>query len=322
MRIIFLGTPDFAIPSLAALLEAGHEVVAVVTQPDRPSGRRRKMTESPVKAFARERGLPVHSAEDVNDPAFVETLAELEPDLIVVAAFGQKLGPDILNLPRYGCINVHASLLPRHRGAAPVAHAILAGDSETGVTIMEMAESIDTGAILAQQAVPIGPSETAGELEERLAKLGARLLLGTIGKLAGGWSELIPQDEAQATRAPSLRKKDGLIDWSRPADSLDRFVRAMTPWPGAFTFWHRPQKQPLRLVVKDASPDTQRDDGTEAPGTVLSTDDDRLTVQAGEGVLHILRLQPAGKRTMPTGDFLRGHDIGPGSRLGPPQAKG
>jgi methionyl-tRNA formyltransferase len=321
MRIVFLGTPDFAIPSLEALVDAGHDVAAVVTQPDRPSGRRRKMTESPVKAFAQERGLPVHTAEDINDASMVDTLAELAPDLIVVAAFGQKLGPEVLNLPRHGCINVHASLLPRHRGAAPVAHAILAGDPETGVTLMEMAESIDTGAMLAQEAVPIGSSETAGELEERLARLGARLLLDTVGAIAGGWVEPIPQDESKKTRAPSLRKKDGLIDWSRSAEYLDRFARAMSPWPGAYTFWHRPEKQPLRLVVKDAEPDARSDDGAEEPGTVLSADDGRLTVQTGEGVLHVLRLQPAGKRPMPTGDFLRGHDLGPGSRLGPPHAK-
>lgn len=317
MRILFLGTPEFAVPSLAALVEAGHEVACVVTQPDRPSGRRRQVTDSPVKRLATERGLPVRQSDDVNDPAFVEGLAALRPELIVVAAFGQKLGRRLLSLPTHGCINVHASLLPRHRGAAPVAHALLAGDAETGVSLLRMAAAIDSGDILAQEAVPIAPTETTGQLTARLAALGARLLLQVVGQVAGGWEEAIPQDPARSTRAPSLRKDDGLMDWTRPAATLDRFVRAMTPWPGAFTFWCPPSKPPLRLVVHEAVPGAaEQEAAAAAPGTVVALDAGRISVQTGDGLLHLLRLQPAGKREMTAAEFLCGYKLPVGSAFG------
>ncbi len=321
MRILFLGTPEFAVPSLAALIEAGHDVACVVTQPDRPSGRRRRLAASPAKRFAAERGLALRQSDDVNEEEFLDGLAEMQPELVVVAAFGQKLGVRFLRLPRCGCINVHASLLPRHRGAAPIAHAILAGDSETGVTIMQMAETMDTGDILVQEAVPIGPSETTGELTARLAKLGARLLLDAIGQIAGGWAQAVPHDQAQATRAPAFHKNDGLIDWSRPAAYLDRFVRAMTPWPGAFTFCSPQGKAPLRLVICEAVPD----DATPAeapPGSILAAEGEQLSVQTGDGILHVLRLQPAGKRPMSAADFLRGHSLPTGSLLRGPEQSG
>ena len=313
MRIVFFGTPDIAVASLAALLQAGHEVPCVVTQPDRPSGRRRHLTPPPVKVFATEHGLRVLQTDAVNDRAFLAELATSEPELIVVTAFGQKLGRRLLALPPGGCVNVHASLLPRHRGAAPIAHAILAGDPETGVTIMEMAPQMDAGDVLAQEATPIGPRETTAALTERLATLGARLLAQTLDDLAAGRIQPIPQDHAKATLAPSLRKNDGAIDWKRPAADLDRLVRAMTPWPGAFTFWAPVGRKPLRLLVVEA--DAAPGDAAE-PGRVASADEAHITVETGDGLLRLLRVQPAGKRPMPVADFLRGHPVAVGDHLG------
>jgi methionyl-tRNA formyltransferase len=313
MRVVFFGTPDFAVPSLEALLERGHNVACVVSQPDRPSGRRRQLAPPPVKVFAADRDVPVRQVERCNESAFLEELQSLAPEAIVVAAFGQKLGRRLLALPPHGCINVHASLLPRHRGAAPVAHAILAGDAETGVTIMQMVSRMDAGDILAQAAVPIGPKETAGELSDRLARLGGSLLVETLDGLEQGSVRPIPQDDGQATLAPSLRKSDGVIDWQAPAAHLERFVRAMRPWPGAYTFWAPPGKRPMRLVIHEA-------DAVEAPAThptrIAAADDTGLAVETSDGVLVIHTLQPAGKRVMDAGDFIRGHKVEVGSVMG------
>jgi len=314
MRILFLGTPDFAVPSLEALLEAGHEVVCVVTQPDRPSGRHRQPTPPAVKVFAARRGLPVRQTDDVNAPAFLDALAPLALDLIVVVAFGQKLGRRLLGLARLGCINVHFSLLPRHRGAAPMPHAILQGDPETGATILRMTPRLDAGDILGQEATPIGTRETAGELTERLGPIGARLLVRTLDDLAAGRVHPTPQDHSLATRAPSLQKHDGAIDWSRPAAFLERFVRAMNPWPGAFTFWLREVDCPLRIVVHSALP---AEGHAGVAGRVASADAGRISVETGEGLLQILCLQPAGSRPMAAADFLRGHPLAVGDRFGP-----
>jgi len=316
MRIVFLGTPDFAAAILETLLGTAHEVVCVVTQPDRPRGRHRKPVAPPVKQLAVASGLPVLQAADVNEPGVVASLAQLAPEAIVVAAFGHKLGPRILALPPHGCLNVHASLLPRHRGAAPVAHAILAGDAETGVTIMRMSERIDAGDILSQEATPIGARETAGQLTARLAQLGARLLVRVLADIeAGNPPRAVPQDPALATRAPALEKHHGALPWQRPAAYLARFVRAMNPWPGAFTFWLRPAAPPLRLVVHEA----EATEGQAAlPGRVAAAHGDFLAVETGGGLLRLVTLQAAGSRAMAAGDFLRGHRIAPGHLLGRP----
>lgn len=315
MRIIFLGTPDFAVPPLAALLDAGHDVACVVTQPDRPCGRHRRLAPPPVKEFARARGLPVRQTDDVNKPAFIESLAQFAPELIVVAAFGQKLERPLLRLAPHGCLNVHSSLLPRHRGAAPVAHAILAGDAETGVTIMRVNPRMDAGDILLQESTPISPRETAGELTERLAGLGACLLVTALSRIAAGKAEFAPQDPRLATLAPSLDKSDGAVDWTRPASYLARFVRAMNPWPGAFTYWLRPDAPPLRLVLHQAEavegPSSQ-------PGRIAAAGADLFAVETGAGLLRILSLQPAGGRPMAASEFLRGHAIAPGHTFGQP----
>jgi len=313
MRIVYLGTPDLAVPPLEALLAAGHDVACVVTQPDRPSGRRRHLAPPAVKVAAIAHGLDVRQTDNVNDPAFVAGLAALEPEMIVVAAFGQKLRKALLALPPRDCINIHGSLLPRHRGAAPIAHAILTGDAETGVTIMKMAARMDAGDILSQQAIPIGPDETTGQLTTRIADLGAQLLVATIADLAAGRVHPIVQNHSQATFAPSLSKADGTLDWTRPAAYLARLVRAMSPWPGAFTFWTPLGKHPLRIVVHRAEANAEGQ--ASSPGRVAWTDADCLAVETADGILRILTLQPAGKRSMPAADFLRGHPVSAGDYL-------
>jgi len=313
MRLIFFGTPDFAVPSLQALLEAGHELPWVVSQPDRPSGRKRRLAPPPVKEFALEHGLTVRQTSNCNDPAFLDELAALDPEAIIVAAFGQKLGRRLLALPPRGCINVHASLLPRHRGAAPIAHAILAGDSETGATIMQMVSGMDAGDILSQSAVPIGPNTTAGELSDSLASLGGTLLIDTLAGLEDGTVRPVQQDEEQVTFAPSLRKSDGNIDWRKPAVHLERLIRAMHPWPGSYTFWTPPGQRPMRLVVHEA--DVVPSEATR-PNRIAAADDEGLAVETGDGLLVIRRLQPAGKRVMDVGDFIRGHNVQVGSIMG------
>jgi len=312
VRIVFFGTPEFALPALSALGEAGHEIALVVTQPDRPAGRGRKRLASPVKTFALERGLAVRQPEDPNEPAFLEELRRSSPDFIVVAAYGRKLGRDLLEVPGYECLNIHPSLLPRHRGPAPIPHAILAGDAETGVTIMRMSEEMDAGDIFAQERTAIVPGETAGDLSRRLAHLGAELLVATIAAIAEGRATPRPQDHAAATYAPALSKADGAIPWERPADFLERFVRAMEPWPGAFTFWLRPEKEPLRMVVRRARAAEGR---AVEPGRIARAQGETMAVETGQGLLELLEVQPAGKKVMPAAELLRGYRLAPGQRL-------
>ncbi|MBM4035599.1 MAG: methionyl-tRNA formyltransferase [Planctomycetes bacterium] len=309
MRTIFMGTPEFAATVLEALLGSAHQVACVVTQPDRPSGRHHAPVPPPVKELALARGLPVLQTDDVNEPAFAASLAAWAPEAIVVAAFGQKLGQRLLALPPRGCINVHASLLPRHRGAAPVAHAILAGDEQTGITIIRMAGRIDAGDILAQQAVPIAPADTTGSLTQRLAELGGPCLVGALTAIEAGHARAVPQDHRLATFAPALDKSGGAVPWSRPAAYLERFVRAMNPWPGAFTFWQRPGKPPLRIVIHTAC---AIEGQAACPGRVAAAGGGSLAIETGEGLLQPLLLQPAGSRPMSAADFLRGHRLAPG----------
>jgi len=310
---MFMGTPQFAVPSLQALLCSQHEVCGVVTQPDRPSGRGQRLAPPPVKQLAEQHGLPVLQPERANASVERGVILGLAPDLIVVAAYGQILRREYLVRPRYGAINLHASLLPRHRGSSPASAAILAGDQVTGVTIQRMAARMDAGPILRIAETPVGDDETASELEARLAELGASLLPETIHEIERGTASEQPQDEALATTAPKLAKGDGLIDWTQPAEYLARFIRAMTDWPGAFTFWLSPERGPVRLVIRRAR---ACESGAESPGTVLLVGDAELAVATGRGALSVVELQPAGKRAMPTADFLRGHDLQPGQLLG------
>jgi methionyl-tRNA formyltransferase len=310
VRVIFMGTPDFAVPSLAALVEAGYEVVAVVTQPDAPAGRGQQVRPSPVKQFAQQRGLAVLQPISLKSAEVVAQLRDLAPDLIVVAAFGQILRQDVLDLPKYGCVNVHASLLPRWRGAAPVSAAIAAGDAQTGVTIMLMEVGLDAGPILAQREIPIAPDDTAGTLTERLAHLGAALLVETLPRWLAG--EIVPrrQDESLVTLAPRLKKEDGWIDWSRPAVALERHVRAMTPWPGAHTTWQGQHLKILRVALTDFQLA-----GEQRAGTVVAIGG-RAYVCCRDGLLRLVTLQLEGRRATDDEAFLRGHPTFAGSVLG------
>jgi len=297
-KIVFMGSAEFSVPSLLALMMA-HEVVGVVTQPDRPAGRGQKVAANPVKRMAEGVKLPIYQAERMQDPEAVACLTEWGPELIVVAAFGQILRRPILELTPLGCLNIHASLLPRWRGASPIPAAILAGDGETGVTIMKMDAGMDTGPILAQQASSIEVDETTATLSPRLAEMGARLLIEVLPLYLDGELPELPQPEEGICYAPQLTKSDGQIDWTLPAEEIDRRVRACAPWPGAFTFWDGNR---LKILEAISLPDWS---GSPAPGTVLR-DDVCPLVATGEGGLWLTRVQLAGKKAMACDAFVRG----------------
>jgi methionyl-tRNA formyltransferase len=318
IRLVFLGTGDFALPAFEHLVETGHEVAALVTQPDRPQGRKQEIIPAPIKRLAEASGIAVFQPEDVNAPESLERIRGLRPELLVTAAYGQILSADLLSIPRLGGINLHGSVLPSYRGASPVARAIQNGDTATGVTVIQMTPRIDAGGIIAIARTDIGPDETAGELEQRLARLGASLVAQSIAALAAGPVPILPQDNTQVTRAPKLRKEDGLIDWSRPAKAVHDHVRAMQPWPVASTTWH-PQadtsREPTRIIVHK----TQIVEGRGRPGEVIEAAGDRLVVAAGEGAVRLAIIQLPGKKPASAADFLRGYRVQPGDVMGPPQ---
>jgi methionyl-tRNA formyltransferase len=311
-RIVFMGTPDFAVASLQALAQA-HTILGVVTQPDRPAGRGRQTVPPPVKDFALQAGLPVIQPQRLREPEAMAQLQAWAPELIVMAAFGQILRPAVLDLPPRGCLNVHASLLPRHRGAAPVAAAILAGDAQTGVTIMRIDPGLDTGPILAQRSLTISPDDTTATLTERLASLGADLLLDVIPDYLAGRLQPTLQDDSRATYAPQLKKVDGKLDFTRPAVELERKVRAFNPWPGAYALWPDPAGGPPRpLKVMYAKVLSER---VGTSGEVVATPDGPA-VGCDAGALILDVVQPPGKRAMPSSQFVNGARSFIGSRLG------
>jgi methionyl-tRNA formyltransferase len=303
-----MGSPDFAVPALEALAGA-HRVAGVVTQPDRPAGRGSRLRPPAVKAAAQTHELLIYQPASLRTPEATAHLAAWEPEVIVVAAFGQILPPAVLELPPHGCVNLHASLLPRWRGAAPVPAAILAGDIVTGVTVMRMDEGVDTGPVIAWEEVPIRADDTTGSLTERLATLAAKLILHTLPAYLSGELTPQPQPAEGATYCRPLRKEDGELDWTRPALELDRQVRAMTPWPGAFTTW-----QGRRLKVLHAIPLPNRRE-TRPPGTVVALDAG-AAVASGGGVLQLVKVQIAGRKALPIEAFLRGQRDFVGSVLG------
>lgn len=304
-KIVFMGTPEFAVPTLQALTER-HTVVGVVTQPDRPAGRGQRVVESPVKQFAQQARLPVIQPQRLREPEAMAQLTAWAPEIIIVAAFGQILKPAVLDLPPHGCVNVHASLLPRQRGAAPIPAAILSGNEETGVTIMRMDVGLDTGPILAQRAEPIRPDDTSLTLSERLSHLGANLLLEVLPDYLAGTLPAQPQDETRATYAPQLKKEDGHLDFTQPAADLERRVRAFTPWPSAFALW---QNQPMK-ILRAATINSLNGE----PGDVIQTPQGPAVV-CGSGGLLLLEVQPSGKKPMPAADFARGARQFMGARL-------
>jgi methionyl-tRNA formyltransferase len=313
LRLIFFGTAELACPSLIALTERSEfQVLAVVTQPDRPRGRQLKLQPSPVKAAAAQRNLPVLQPERARRPEFVAELAAYQPYLIVVAAYGQILPPAILDLPKFGCINVHTSLLPKYRGAAPIQWAILEDQSETGVTIMKMDPGLDTGDILTQQATPIRPEDDSQTLHDRLATIGAELLTRTIPEYVAGKVQPRPQDHAQSSYARKITKEDGRLDWRQPNRVLWNKVRGLSPWPGSWTLLPQPTTQPL-LKIWRAEP---ADAGAGTPGEVIAADKTGIIVTCAQGALRIKELQRESSRRVTAQDFLAGHPLQPGDHLG------
>ena len=310
MRLVFMGTPDFAAASLEALLRSADSVVGVVTQPDRPKGRGQILTPSPVKLLAQQEKIPLLQPLKMKDPEFHHALAGWNPDLIAVAAFGRILPPAILSLPSRGCINVHGSLLPKYRGAGPIQWAIINGETETGITTILMDEGMDTGAMLLQEAIPITSDDTAGSLSPRLAELGGRLLVETIARLKAG--TLVPrsQDASRATMAPLLRKEDGAIDWTKPATALANRVRGLSPWPGAYTALAGGDRWTIWRAL--ALPDP----ATKPPGIVVAITTEAIHVATGKGILAVTELQPANSRRMTVSQYLAGHPVVVGSQLG------
>jgi len=294
-EIVFMGTPDFAVPVLAALIEH-HTVIGVVTQPDRPAGRSRQVQPSPVKKLALQYGIPLFQPEKLRQPEAIETLRRWQPEVYVVAAFGQILPQSVLDIPPRGSINVHASLLPRWRGAAPIQAAIRAGDSQTGITIMQMDAGLDTGPILTQRAIAIAPDETGQSLHDKLALLGAELLIDTLPGYLNGTIQPQPQDDSQATYAPMIKKEEGLIDWTQDAAAIERLIRAFTPWPGTYTLWNG---QTLKILAAQAG------SGSAQPGQV--TEGDRgIAIGTGAGLLYPQQVQLAGRSAVSIEDFVRG----------------
>ncbi|NYZ15944.1 methionyl-tRNA formyltransferase [Azospirillum sp. RWY-5-1] len=309
LRIVFMGTPDFAVPSLRALADAGHAIVAVYTQPPRPAGRGQKEQTSPVHRFAAERGIPVRTPKSLRNAGVQAEFADLGADIGVVAAYGLILPQPVLDAPRLGCLNVHGSLLPRWRGAAPIQRAILAGDAETGITIMQMDAGLDTGAMLLEDRVAITADTTASTLHDALAAMGARLIVEAVAGVADGRLTPVPQPEEGVTYAAKLTREDGRLDWSNDAAFVERQVRALTPWPGCW-FDLPAALGGERIKVLEAAPA----DGDGPPGTLL---DDRLTVACGTGAVRLLRVQRPGKAPVDGAAFLRGFAIPTGTVLGP-----
>ena len=311
MRIVFMGTPQFAVPSLEALLKSDDQVVGVVTQPDRPKGRGQEVFASPVKVICERVQIPVLQPLKMKAPEFLDALRAWAPDVIAVTAFGRILPPVILALPPQGCINVHGSLLPKYRGAAPVQWAIIRGERESGITTMLMDEGMDTGAMLLQESVVISPDDTAGTLAPKLAEVGGRLLVETLRQLKAGRLQPQPQDHSLATMAPLLKKEDGLIDWALPAKDIANRVRGLSPWPGAYTSVNDERWVLWRAAVKDGSPE-------KTPGTIIAITKNSLEVATGGGVLQILEIHPSNSRRMTIAQYLSGHRLVEGTILSSP----
>lgn len=307
LRIIFMGTPEFACPTLNKLIGRGENVIAVVTQPDRPKGRGQKLVPPPVKVIAEERGIPVLQPLKVRAPEVIDQIRALNPDLIVVVAFGQILPQSLLDIPQHGCINIHASLLPRYRGAAPLNWCLINGEAETGITTMMMDAGLDTGDMLIKRSIPIGPDEDAQSLHDRLSLLGAETIDETLDRLLAGTLTREKQDDALTCYAPMLKKEDGLIDWKREPQQIKNLVRGFTPWPGAYTSLDGKTLKFYKVSVTD---------GGGAPGEIIAAGKDGIDVACGSGCLRIEELQLEGRKRLSAADFLAGFRLEPGSCLG------
>lgn len=307
MKILYMGTPDFAVGPLKALIEAGYEVVAVVTQPDKPKGRSKALLPSPVKAYAMEHNIPVYQPEKIKTKEAFSEIARYEADLFVVAAFGQILSSEILEMPRFGCINIHASLLPRYRGAAPIQWAIIDGEKETGVTIMQMNEGLDTGDILSQKVVPISDEDTGESLFDKLCSAGSALLLETLPRIEAGTLVPVKQDDALSCYARILKKEMGNIDFSKSAREIWCLVRGLNSWPSAYTYYNNKTMKIWRAEPADEL------SYKKSVGTIVKVEKDAIYVQTGDGLLKILEIQMEGKKRMSVKDFMLGHTFETGT---------
>jgi methionyl-tRNA formyltransferase len=314
MRLVMMGTGPFGVPTFRGLYDSRHTVAALVTRPLKE--RRPGAPISPMRDVAHEHRTPVFDPEDINSPQSQARLAEMAADLFVVCDYGQILSAAVLAMSRMGGINLHASLLPKYRGAAPINWAIYHGETETGVSVIHMTPRVDAGPIIAQAATPIQPDETSVELEARLSEIGGWLMVRAVDTLESGDAEALPQDPALASKAPRLKKTDGLIDWNRPASAIRNHVRAMEPWPKTYTYWHRASGPPVRLFVGPVTALPATSPGT-APGTVVEAARDRLVIAAGEGAILVRGVQPAGRRLLTVREFLNGHRVALGDRFGP-----
>lgn len=325
MRVVFMGTPDFAVGALEALIEAGHQVTAVVTQPDKPKGRGKELQMTPVKVCAQKHGIPVFQPVKIREPEAVETLRSYQADIFVVAAFGQILPEEILSMPRYGCVNIHASLLPKYRGAGPIQWAIINGEKITGVTIMRMDKGLDTGDMLFKTEVEIAPRETADTLHDKLAEAGARLIVEALAKIEAGDVTPVKQNDADSCYAKMLNKSMGKIDWQMEAEKLDCLIRGLISWPGAsavyrgktLKIWEEEAVSEQELMTWEGLPGQREGTfaGNAQPGTVIRVEKDAFFVQTGKGALKILSVQPEGKKRMAVKDFLLGYPVKPGETL-------
>ena len=309
MKILFLGTAEFACPSLEALLASPYELLGVITQPDRPRGRGQKLVPSPVKSLALKANLPIYQPEKVREPSFLKVLEPLRPDLMVVVAYGQILSAAVLSIPPSGCVNVHGSLLPKYRGAAPIVRAILGGESRTGITTMFMDPGMDTGPILLTEETEIAEEDTAGTLHDRLSQMGARLLLRTLESLEASALTPRPQDHSQATYAPKIEKEESRIDWKAPARQLFNLIRGFDPWPGAFTSW-------AGRVLKLFRPGFGENETRESPGTIVQASKEGLRIATSHGRLLIREVQMENRPRMGVAEFLKGYPLRVGVRLG------
>ena len=315
LRIVFFGTPEFAVPTLQALQNSRHPVVGVVTQPDRARGRGQKSTPAPVKQLALQLGLPILQPERLRAPEFVSALEGLRADLGVVAAYGRILTDEVLRIPRLGLVNVHASLLPKYRGAAPIRHAVISGDSQTGVTIMRVVKALDAGPIISKTAVAIEPNATSSQVEAALALVGARALVDAVDALSDGRTVETPQDEALATYARKIEKADGIIDWSRPARDIHNQIRGLYPWPHAYS-----DLEGERTILLESAVTGDASAGSSSmPGTILAIDGDALVVQTGTGLLRVRRLQREGRRPVSGRELADGRHLAPGASFLPSQ---
>jgi methionyl-tRNA formyltransferase len=315
MRLVPMGTGPFGVPTFRRLYDTDHEIVAVVTSPLRSRGRRPPVA-GPVRQLAEAQGTPIFDPDDANGEQARTRLAEYGADLLVVCDYGQILSAETLATTRLGGVNLHGSLLPKYRGAAPVNWAVYHGETETGISVIHMTPKVDAGPVIEQARTPIGPDETAADVEARLSQIGPDCVLSAIEALQAGTAQPLPQDPALASKAPRIKKSDGLIDWTRPAEAIRNHVRAMEPWPKTYTFWRRPQGPSMRLILGPVRV-VDTSDPNAPPGTVLEAAGDRIIIAAGKGAVVLETVQPAGKRLLEVREFLRGYHVQPGERFGP-----